>query len=484
MKKQLCVMAAACGLLSLASCSDDENVIIDQPVLTEGEQVILLDVQNTDVLATKSRPLYSTENKGAEEVTDVALLIFKMDPATNDGYPMTLERVIPISRWDQLSTVYNYGRQYSYKLEGTQKLKAGSSYTIIAVGQNETESDVIPPYKIVDSTDGSSIPELTESSWTDLNWNASAVNGDGFLKTVALGEGIRAGEIFSGTSVPVDLNISNDANDTGFTAEVLLKRQVAGVIGYFNQIPAYVNAGTDGNLATRKVRLVASAKNTQIDLSRSLGDQSDDATGEGKTESVVNGFTPATADVKYMASTGDDDAYIVYEIDLKDWFVPAETANGGVSPQDYWGINPVAEGTEIPTLGTNGTSWKNPLDGTNSNPRIATNAVLAGEFVIPFEKSLENNTFELQLIGNNGSEDVILRKWNVKLDAASKTANDADYIYNIYRNHLYQIGKRGGGDDPVDPGKDPDEPQPLDNTQDLTIKINDNWEIIHNMGID
>ena len=130
------------------------------------------------------------------------------------------------------------------------------------------------------------------------------------------------------------------------------------------------------------------------------------------------------------------------------------------------------------------TSWKNPLDGTNSNPRIATNAVFAGEFVIPFEKSLENNTFELQLIGNNGSEDVILRKWNVKLDAASKTADDADYIYNIYRNHLYQIGKRGGGDDPVDPGKDPDEPQPLDNTQDLTIKINDNWEIIHNMGID
>ena len=485
MKKHLCMAVAACGLLSLASCSDDENVIInDQPVVAEGEQIITLNVQNTDVLSTKSRPLYSTENKGAEEVTDVALLIFKMDPASNDGYPMTLENVINISRWDQLSTKYSYGRQYSYKLEGGNKLEAGSSYTIIAVGQKETETDVIPPYKIVDNADGSSIPELTKSSWTDLNWNASATIGDGFLKTVALDEE-RAGEIFSGTSKPVNLNISADQT-TGFNAEVLLKRQVAGVIGYFSQIPAYLNAGGEiGDLAVKKVRLVASAKNTQIDLTRSLGDQSDDATGEGKTEAVVNGFTSATADAKYEGAT-EDNAYTVYEIDLKDWFVPAESANGGDSPADYWGATVVGNGQDIPTLGeeNSGATWKNGIDGANDNPRVATNAVLAGEFVIPFEKSLENNTFELQLLGENEGSEVILRKWNVKLDAASKTDKDADYVYNIYRNHLYQIGQRGGGDSPVDPGKDPDEPQPLDNTQDLTIKINDNWEIIHNMGIE
>lgn len=481
MKKHLCMAAAACGLLSLASCSEDENVIMDQPVVAEGEQIITLDVQNTDVLSTKSRPLYSTENKGAEEVTDVALLIFKMAEG-NNGYPMTLENVINISRWDQLSTKYSYGRQYSYKLEGDKKLEAGSSYTIIAVGQNETESDVISPYKIVDNVDGSSIPELTKSSWTNLNWNASATIGDGFLKTVALDEE-RAGEIFSGTSKPVNLNISADQT-TGFNAEVLLKRQVAGVIGYFSQIPAYVNVGgSDGNLATRKIRLVASAKNTRIDLTRSLGDQSDDATGEGKTESVVNGYTPAEADAKYMASTGGNDAYTVYEINLADWFT--RPANSNQAGPGYWGYTVTGDETEVPTLGSfEGATWKNGIDGANDNPRIATNAVLAGEFVIPFEKSLEKNTFELQLIGNNGTNDVILRKWNVKLDAASKTDKDADYVYNIYRNHLYQIGQRGGGDSPVDPGKDPDEPQPLDNTQDLTIKINDNWEIIHDMVIE
>ena len=77
MKKHLCMAVAACGLLSLASCSDDENVIInDQPEVLAGEQVITLNVQETDVLSTKSRPLYSTEAQGAERVTDVKLFVF------------------------------------------------------------------------------------------------------------------------------------------------------------------------------------------------------------------------------------------------------------------------------------------------------------------------------------------------------------------------------------------------------------------------
>ena len=119
-------------------------------------------------------------------------------------------------------------------------------------------------------------------------------------------------------------------------------------------------------------------------------------------------------------------------------------------------------------------------------PRVATNSVLAGEFVIPFksDKNAETNTFELQLLG--GADNAVLKSWNVKLDDMSidQTQGDSEYVFNIYRNHLYQIGQRGGGDNPTDPGEDPDKPQPLDKDQELTIKINDNWEFIHNMGIE
>ena len=498
MKKHLCMAVAACGLLSLASCSDDENVVMnDQPVVAEGEQIITLNVQNTDVLSTKSRPLYSTENKGAGEVTDVALLIFKMAD-TNDGYPMELEQVINIPRWDQLATEYgpnanvDYGHKYTIELGkdyNSEKLDVGSDYTIIAVGQNETEDDVVPPYQITRDNGASLISELEESLWDNKSWTASATIGDGFLTTVKDETVSHYGEIFSGTSKPVHLNLKGEGEDGGFTAEVLLKRQVAGVIGYFSQIPAYINYSDKGNLAVKKIRLVASAKNDQIDLTRSLGDQSDDATGAGKTEAVVNGFggDDITADAAYGTSDTNN-AYTVYEINLKDWFVPASTASGnGNTPDNYWGIN-VSPGSDIPTLGSNGTTWKNGIDGANQAPRVATNAVLAGEFVIPFGKDLNNDTFELQLLGTysegSANSECVLKTWRVRLDEASAAENDGDYVYSIYRNHLYQIGQRGSGDSPVDPGEGDDNPQPLDGSQDLVIKINDNWEIIHNMVID
>ena len=114
MKKQLCVMAAACGLLSLASCSEDENVIInDQPEVLAGEQVITLNVQETDVLSTKSRPLYSTEAQGAERVTDVKLFVFKVKKGENTtSKPMELARIFHIQNWDGSSEDYRYGREY------------------------------------------------------------------------------------------------------------------------------------------------------------------------------------------------------------------------------------------------------------------------------------------------------------------------------------------------------------------------------------
>lgn len=140
-----------------------------------------------------------------------------------------------------------------------------------------------------------------------------------------------------------------------------------------------------------------------------------------------------------------------------------------------------------------------PVEGTNAAVTVADGAVLAGEFVIPFDKDETLNTFELQLVGkkkgndqgkgfatDDNDKEYILQTWSVKLDDASidATLKDTEYHYSIYRNHLYQIGKRGGGDDPDKPGVDPDKPQPLDKSQELVIKINDQWEFIHDLEID
>lgn len=485
-------VAAAFGLLAFSSCSNDEDPILGPGEVATGEQVIVLDMQDTDVLSTKSRPLYSTENKGAGLVTDVQLLAFGIK---EDGETYEFVKMLPpITNWNNASDNYDYGRKYEIKLTGDDKLPVStdsegySKYIILAVGQDESDLTSTPaPFKIeLGETDDADkfVKELNDGNIWSVGtiWNVASNAGNGILKTAAIDNGADAGEIFSGVSTPIEF-----AADGGFSTTVLLKRQVAGVLGYFNRIPATVEKDGE-DITVTGIRLVSSNKNNSLDLSKSLAVQVDDAThklpGYKNTESVVNGFKEGTVspNAKFKDSETDN-AYIVYEIDLKKWFKWDETVNSGVGD---WHIDALLQGQGeggSDLLG-NVKGWHNALDAANSTVVVADGAVLAGEFVIPFEK-VSANTFELQLINEKADGTVtVLKAWDVKLDPMSQGDKDGDKVYNIYRNHLYQVGKRGSGDNPTDPGTDPDKPQPLDKDQELVIKINDNWEFIHDMEIE
>ncbi|WP_455622895.1 hypothetical protein [Parabacteroides sp.] len=506
MKKKYFLSAIAlCGLMTLASCGSDDDPIPEkggeEPEAAAGEQVIVLDMQDTDVLSTKSRPLYSTTNQGSEKVTDVKLLVFQ---ATAEGNK--LKKVISVPNWNSTSSDYNYGRKRTIKLTGDDKLKTSDfdgsldvNITILAVGQDETKDLIPAPFKVNSKT----IPELaiaTGNLETNAIWNAGAKAGEGFLKTDAVTyptySGLSTstsasvvGEIFSGQSQPVQVNINE-----GLSITVLLKRQVAGVLGYFNRIPAYVktnNSDKEGEYnSVGAIRLVSSMRNTQVDLTTQLDQQTDDTTNGPKQERVMSGFatTPSTADANF--GTGETsrtaDAYTIYQIDLTKWFKKGTDA----SNSGFWGGSDALiteeDGTalEIPLLGAS-KGWVNGIKSTNDFPTVATGSVLAGEFMIPIAGDLtKSQTLELQLLDSVGSK--VLKTWAVKLDAVSQdpTTGDGDKVYNIYRNHLYQLGLRGKGDSPENPGTDPDKPQPLDKDQELVIKINDQWEFIHDMEIE
>lgn len=474
--------AAAFGLFAFSSCSSD-NDPISKPELMTGDQVIVLDMQDTDVLSTKSRPLYSTSNKGAEQVTDVQLLVFGIKPGSTQ-YEF-VKKLPLISNWNNTSSDYAYGRKKEFKLTDSNKLdNTYSKYIILAVGQDESKTEgVIPaPFKI--ATDGGKyVKELFAgaTSWTTgTTWNVASAAGNGFLKTADVtGD---AGEIFSGVSTPIEFTA-----DGGFSTTVLLKRQVAGVMGYFNRIPAEVVTATTPSTTTAVtgIRLVSAVKNKAVDLSVILEKQKDDAThgqpGNQTTEKVVNGFNAITATAADAAFKNGNKAYTVYTIDLKKWFEWNTTDSKWT---DKALIDPTAPDGEKLLGGVAG--WHNALDASNSaNVTVADGAVFAGNFVIPFANnknvSAENNTFELQLLDASNN---ILKAWDVKLDPLSQGEGDGDKVYNVYRNHLYQIGKRGSGDTPTNPGVDPDKPQPLDKDQELIIKINDQWEFIHDMEIE
>lgn len=490
MKKKFYYAAMfAAGLMTISTSCSNEDEIINEGENSEvatGEQVIVLDMQDTDVLSTKSRPLYSTENKGAENVTDVQLFVFEMD---NPNGTRTLKNILTINDWN-LAVDYDYGRKYTLKLTGDDKLAKGKSYTIVAVGQDQ-DTQTVAPFIIAGESGGQRFPNLIMNNFSDNVWNPNTTAGSNFLDTEAV-ESSSVAEIFSGSSVPFTVS---ETGDGGFSATVLLKRQVAGVIGYFNRIPAWVvsNDDTKAHASTAYVRLVSSNRNKQVDLTYNLDVQTDDATNGTKTESEVNGFSATAVAKDAVFGVGEvsraSNAYTLYEIDLSKWF--KINPNVGSSPsfisgEEYWGASTIIthEGGEddahklsVPLLGAN---WSNGINSGNVNPKVQTNSVLAGQFVIPFNKQGEYGTLQLQLLDSAKN---VIRVWDVKLDTKSiAEGKDTEKDYNIYRNHLYQIGQRGAGD--TGEGGGPDEPQPLDKDQILTIKINDQWEFIHDLEID
>lgn len=490
MKKNYFFTALAlCGLLTFTSCGNDDDPISEGPntEIAAGDQVIVLDMQDTDVLSTKSRPLLSATNQGSEKVTDVKLLVFATKDNTGKDITPKYLKTIYIPNWDQVSNDrdYDYGRKYTLKLKGDDKIKIAEAkeVTIIAVGQDESNQTATPaPFEI--GAKGSTGEKFISADWKtwitgNPTTNFGSAAGEGFLFTkVRGGKDAKqpVAEIFSGTSEPVQIGLEG-----GFSATVLLKRQVAGMIGYFNRIPAEVN----GNAVTN-IRLVASVENKQIDLVHALDDQVDDTTNGKKLENVVNGFNPSnnTTDNNGVAFMNGTVGYQVYNIDLTQWYEKAagEATNGADA---YWGdaAGTDTENGNVKILGLGDKAkakWKNPLSVSNTLPRVETGSVLAGEFVIPFNRIVAANTLELQLL----SGDAVVKSWAIKLDPNSQSDKDSDKSYNIYRNHLYQIGDRKGGDSPVDPGTDPDKPQPLDKDQELLIKINDQWEFIHSMELD
>lgn len=477
MKKSKFLAFAALGLLTLASCSDSNDPIIEGNEQQTGEQIIVLDMQDTDVLSTKSRPLYSTSNKGAETVTDLQLLVFKVG---KDDNQKTYVKSIHVPDWDLKSSKYDYGQKMTIRLTDGDKITKdeigeGEQFTIVAVGQDEKTT---APAPFTFGTSNTSLPDLVIGTTPSApTWSSAAEAGKGFspLFTNAINDyETPASEIFSGESEPTLL-----AFNQGVQINVLLKRQVAGVLGYFNRIPAKVGEG-DQAKHVGFIRLVSSARNKQLDLTTHLPKQKDDATKDQSkdAETIVNGFLSATPNAKFAATTGTDDAYIVYEIDLAKWF-PAGVETG---TPNTWKTDAIDADDLLKA-----DNWINAISAANSAPTLAQGAVFAGEFMIPFNHVEKTNTFELQLLGfEDSGEKAILKSWNVKLDRASWDSGKKDdaNIYNIYRNHLYQIGKRGSGDDPDQPGVDPDKPQPLDKDQDLTIRINDQWEFIHDMEIE
>lgn len=203
----------------------------------------------------------------------------------------------------------------------------------------------------------------------------------------------------------------------------------------------------------------------------------------GTIKYYVNGSkstSAATADAKF---NNNEDGYVLYTINLNTWFPNGDENNDGV-------------------LNAQDASWKRPDD---VKTQVVKGSVFGSNFVIPFNLTSGKSTMELQLLDAAGD---IIKHWTVSIPEADvnsdatngNVADESASIFNVVRNHMYNLGvKTSTGTttppDPSNPDPDPnpdpkpnpdpgkDEPEDLTKSQNLILKVNDNWEAIHKMEL-
>lgn len=454
MKKNYLLGMALIASLSFNSCTKEVVYVQDGTgveSVADGAQIITLQVENGgDGLATRAgRPLYSAEAK--QTIENVKLWI-----CDNDGKVVYVKE---ISEWNdnKVSTVYTtggHGRQTTIELKDADKLAAGT-YKIYAVGYSSNSDYTLD-----------AVTSVAKEGTFKENMVLPIKDG----ATNEIGEEIFAGQM--GLTVE---------QGKGFKEPVVLNRQVAGAFAYVKDIPYMEGA--------KYLKLVASAQNQSLVLGNfNSFDFTGNGSGNGENvKYVVNGTNGKSG----------SDPYEICTIDLNEWFTTIKDDDGD-------------------NLIDTDNNWAKP-EKYKGHALFEKGSVFGGEFVIPFAHVGGKQTLTLQLRKDN---EEVLRSWKVNLGSTDEqvksngNSNNVTYwtglawdtyataesanTYSLVRNHLYGIGTRmydnpsnpGVDPDPTDPDPEPnpenpdDKPESLNNKQELVLKVNDNWEVIHGMELD
>ena len=449
MKKSMFFALAASSLL-FSACSSDDAVVSTEGQNEAVQQIVLQVASSGDGLTTRAgRPLYSSQ--ALQTIQNVRVLIYNADT----------KAIVKDEKkdWKTSKTYTNHGRQLTLTYKGDDRLPEGN-YKVMAVGYSDN-SDYTYDLNVAG-----------KDSLTGKNYSSDI--------TATLNSGKVPEEVFAGDAeLKIDANkdITNLTPGEENELAVTLHRQVAGSFGYFQNIPASVN-GKDA----KTLRLVVRDKNDKL----TFNNFNSSFTAAGATGSTikyyVNGSKSAAAPTSDAQFKDGSNGYVLYSIDLNTWFPGGDQNKDGV-------------------LNAEDTNWKHP-DGVKT--QVLKGSVFGSNFVIPFKYTEGKNTMELQLLDADNN---IIKTWTVSIPTSDLNSNKANgatdasaYIFNVVRNHMYNLGvKTSNGTttppDPTNPDPDPNKPDPdkpdpgtdkpedLSKSQNLILKVNDNWEAIHQMEL-
>ena len=449
MKQKFFLGALMAGMAVFTACSSDDEMVMPAGVgEANGDvQEIVLQVANDGLVAKRGgRPLYSSE--AAQDVDKVVLYAIAQD-GENAG-KVVLKKEIDWSTAGTYSGGDGKGTKKSIRLQDNEKLDVGK-YKFVAYAYNSDSKDA----------------NHNTYTYSDANWKVNTTEYSDIVATLTPGsdgEEIFAGGCEKDVVISEYKNTAGDNVISGFTATVLMARQVAGGFGYFTDIPAVDGATT--------LRLVSSMKNREVTFGSF--NYSTPTTADGLVadpDYVVNGKTEdGSFNAKFNGSSAND-AYVIYSIKLTDWFPKGDVSGDGLLGKADAEMNDVEEGNVY---------WQIPSAYTGK-ANLKSGSVFSGKFIIPFAAQNGKQTMELQLVSEDGA--TIYKSWSVKIPTADKQNEETEEIYSVYRNHMYNLGVKttANPENPDEEEEDKEDPESLNLGQDLTFKVMSNWEALHSL---
>lgn len=426
MKKKLFLGAVFAGMMAFTACTQEKVVYVEEEKsewdLQPGEDVIKISLSST-VSSRAARPIGSSTP--AHNVNRIAFKFLKGDD-TEDSEPYLVELFDATSDWSIQENVIVLGGDYmgeelNVKVSGLTK----GLYKIIAYGYNCVEEGSYDfPYTM----------ELEQA-------------GDGnhlYKADVPLGTAVE--EIFAGCNKGAFVEVNQHGKFTA-VPEIELTRQVAGLLAYFENVPAYVN-----NQKVEKITVSSKAKvegfyfpARMLNSDGSLEDYNGFDNGTWVSDDWVDHLTFDMAQASNYPDADEINSVEHYEFDSTGGFLLAN------------------ETSDIPDL-----SCK---DGT----------LFGSCFLLPYPVnhnfSEGSSCATLNICYWTGDDkDQLICSIPLRNGGDVSTNLDSDYYqYDICCNHFYSIGKKTdvGGDNGEDDPLDIDEPTGYDNAK---VNISINWE--------
>lgn len=439
MKKYFISGAMLAGLMSLAACSNDEDVVADN---NGAEQQFTITLASSGDRATRAAADRTLDSEAAGQSIEKVTLVVRSQDDNKVVYIHTLDN------WNGTATDYDtngHGKKLTFTIPKADKLGAGS-YVVTAVGYNEGNYTLSLPNK---------------GDVVDKNITATTPTG------------AEAKEVFAGEqkfNVTADKKIEGtDASKAIQSVDVTLHRQVAGAYGYFTSIPAKI-----GETEVASIRMVSRSKNTVLTFGSF---NSSFTTTDANVMYMVNGSVPATKTAKFL---NGDEANVLFSAQITDWFPGGDENKDGVYDKKDTNWTKHYSGSYLKGS-VFASNFIVPFSATQGKSTLELQLLDATDNVLyAWPVKLDASNAQVGKTGETASADLF------GAGTAMGFAETAD-VFSLFRNHIYSIGihKQGTSTtDPETPVPGTDQPTDLSKIQNVVIRVNDNWEALHHMSID